>query len=137
MTFEVGERGNDQTSGSYQNSPTPTAFSGRAPRTSKRMVTSGSTIVCRFAFIRASPEHGADRFADGGGVDLVARAEPVGEVTYAPFGAVDEDDLARPELLGYHQELLLGTVRSEADLLDPPALLFARRLRGAVGGRGV
>src|SRR5918994_1124750 len=132
MTFEVGERGNDQTSGSYQNSPTPTAFSGRAPRASKRMVTSGSVFVCRSAFIRVSPEHGADRLADGGSVNLVARSEPVGEVAYAPLGAVDEDDLARPELLGYPQELLLRTVRREADLLDLPALLLARHLRGAI-----
>ncbi len=29
-----GERGSDQTSGSYQKSPTPTAFSGREPRAS-------------------------------------------------------------------------------------------------------
>src|SRR5829696_6858854 len=82
-------------------------------------------------------QNGADRLADGRGVYLVVRGEPEGQVAYAPFGAVDQDDLAGAERLGYAEKLLLRAVRREADPLDLPLPLLAGGAVRPVGRGGV
>src|SRR5215204_2305530 len=82
-------------------------------------------------------QNGADRLADAWGVYLVVRGEPEGQVAYAPFGAVDQDDLPGAERLGYAEQLLLRAVRREADSLDLPLLFLAGGAVRPVGRGGV
>src|SRR5215207_2896171 len=82
-------------------------------------------------------QNGADRLADAWGVYLVVRGEPEGQVAYAPFGAVDQDDLPGTERLGYAEQLLLRAVRREADSLDLPLLFLAGGAVRPVGRGGV
>src|SRR5215203_5856883 len=82
-------------------------------------------------------EHGTDGLADGRGVDFVVRGEPESKIAYTAPGAVDQDDLAGIEFLGYAEQLVLGAVRGETDPFDPPLLLLALGAVCAVGCGGV
>src|SRR5215204_540640 len=84
-----------------------------------------------------SLQHGANGLADGGGVDLVVRGQPEGEVADPAPGAVYQDDLTWLQVLGDAEQLVLRTVRGEAYPLDPPLLLLALRVVRPVGGGGV